>query len=160
MESQSNENNSNLPGYENQDKLLKLNLQNIKNRHSNTLIIRNINKNKIKRPISSYNYSINKKLYQSLNDENNKFEINNKLGDNSYLNLKENIYFNAFDDNNSNLLKHSIEFNNKYKEQSKIIRDYFSDNKIEKNNNKVKLEKLNIRNNINLRYNNNQNHFF
>jgi len=160
MESQSNENNSNLPGYENQDKLLKLNLQNIKNRHSNTFIIRNINKIKIKRPISSYNYSINKKLYQSLNDENNKFEINNKLGDNSYLNLKENIFFNAFDDNNSNLLKHSIEFNNKYKEQSKIIRDYFSDNKIEKNNNKVKLEKLNIRNSINLRYNNNQNHFF
>ena len=159
MESQSNENNSNLVGYENKHKLLKLSLQNIKKRHSNTLIKKNINRYKLKRPISSYNYSINKKLYQSLNDESNKLKMHNKLGDNS--NLKENIYFNAFEDNNSKLFKHSIEFNNKYKEQSKIIRDYFSDNKIEKNNNKVKLEKQYIRKSINnLRYNSNQNHLF
>ena len=116
MESKSNENNSNLLGYENQDKLLKLNFQNIKNRHPNTINIRNINKNKIKRPISSYNYSINKKLYQSLNDENNKLKIHNKLGENSYLNLKRNNDFRSYI-NNSNLLKYSIDFNNKYKKQ-------------------------------------------
>ena len=147
MESQSNENNSNLPGYENQEKLLKLNFQNIRNRHSNTINIRNINKNKIKRPISSYKYSINKKLYQSLNDENNKL----KLGENSYLNLKRNIIFSSYV-NNSNLLKHSIDFNNKYKEQSKNIKNYFSD--------KEEADSSNLYNNNNLRYNNNHSNFF
>jgi hypothetical protein len=135
--------------------------------HPNVINIKN--KNKIKRPISSYNYSINKKLYQSLNDESNKLKIHTKLGENSYLNLKGNIYFNAFE-NNSYLLKHSIGFN-KYNEQSKNIKDYFSDkendslklyhNKIDNNNHTVKMGSLNIKNNINnLRYNNNQNHFF
>ena len=150
MESQSNENNSNLPGYENKHKLLKLNFQNIKNRHPNTINIRNINKNKIKRPISSYNYSINKKLYQSLNDENNKLKIHNKLGENSYLNLKRNNYFRSYV-NNSNLLKHSIDFNNKNKKQSKNVKNYLS----EKENNSS-----NLYNSNNLRYNNNQSHFF
>ena len=169
MDNQLNENNSNLSGSENKDKLLKLNFQNIKNRHPNVINIRNINKNKVKRPISSYNHSINKKLYHSLNDENNKLKIQTKLGENSYLNLKGNIYFNAFK-NNSNLLK-EIDFNNKDKEESKNFRDYFSDkekdssnlfhNKIENNNNAMILENRNIKNYIkNLRYSKNQRHFF
>ena len=169
MDNQLNENNSNLSGCENKDKLLKLSFQNIKNRHPNVINIRNINKNKVKRPISSYNHSINKKLYHSLNDENNKLKIHTKLGENSYLNLKGNIYFNAFK-NNSNLLK-QVDFNNKDKEESKNFRDYFSDkekdssnlfhNKIENNNNAMILENRNIKNYIkNLRYSKNQRHFF
>ena len=169
MDNQLNENNSNLSGCENKDKLLKLNFQNIKNRHPNVINIRNINKNKVKRPISSYNHSINKKLYNSLNDENNKLKIHTKLGENSFLNLKGNIYFNAFK-NNSNLLK-QVDFNNKDKEESKNFRDYFSDkekdssnlfhNKIENNNNAMILENRNIKNYIkNLRYSKNQRHFF
>ena len=150
MESQSNENNSNLPEYENKNRLLKLNYKNIKNRHPNSINIKNINKNTIKRPFSSNNCSINKKLCQSLNDESNKLKHNTKLGENCYLNLKRNIYFSDFV-NNSNLLKYSIGFNNKYKEQSKNNINYFSD----KENDSSSLYNIN-----NLRYNNNQIHFF
>ena len=151
MESQSIENNSNLAGYENQEKLLKINFKNIKNRNPNTLNIRNINKNKIKRPISSNNYSINKKICRSLNDENNKFEIHTKLEENSCLNLKRNIYFSAYV-NNSNLLKNSINFNNKYKEHSNNSKNnYFSDKENDSSN---------LYNSNNLRYNKNQSHFF
>ena len=100
-------------GFINQDNLTKL----IKT-PSTTISIKNKN-----RFLSSINYSINNKLYQSLYDNKNKLKINIKLYENSNNNTKKNIDIY----NSNNLLLSSNIKNNK----SNIIKPFSYMNKSE-----------------------------